>query len=104
MIEFRATKDQMAAFLDNPTGVDLKALEKQGVPFATAFLARTKADADVYTNHVGVLEEMLGRSYMTDLATLVVKTENTDIDGYNPEDFDIVGYEPQPFIKLEVAV
>jgi hypothetical protein len=49
VIEFRATKDQMAAFLDNPTGVELKALKEQGVPFASAFLARAKADADVAT-------------------------------------------------------
>lgn len=61
-------------------------------------------DAHVYTNHVGALEEMLHRRYTTDLATLVVKTDNTDIDGYEPGDFDIVGYEPQPFIKLDVAV
>jgi 5-methylcytosine-specific restriction protein B len=47
VIEFRATADQMAAFLDNPTGIDLKALEKQGVPFATAFVQRALADADI---------------------------------------------------------
>lgn len=61
-------------------------------------------DAHVYTNHVGALEEMLNRRWMEDSATLVVKTDNTDIDGYKPDDFDIAGYEPQPFIKLEVAV
>jgi 5-methylcytosine-specific restriction protein B len=47
VIEFRATADQMAAFLDNPTGVDLDALKAQGVPFATAFVQRAKADADI---------------------------------------------------------
>lgn len=49
VIEFRATQDQMAAFLDNPTGVDLEALNGQGVPFASAFMARAIADADVAT-------------------------------------------------------
>jgi len=47
VIEFRATADQMGAFLDNPTAVNLKALEAQGVPFAAAFVARALADADM---------------------------------------------------------
>jgi len=47
VIEFRATAEQMAAFLDNPTGINLKELEKQGVPFATAFVQRALADADI---------------------------------------------------------
>jgi thymidylate synthase len=61
-------------------------------------------DAHVYLNHVGALEEMLGRQYQPDSASLVFKADNTDIDGYKPGDFDIEGYEPQPFIKLEVAL
>jgi thymidylate synthase len=61
-------------------------------------------DAHVYTNHVGALEEMLQRRFMEDSATLVFNTENTDIDGYKPSDFDVLGYKPEPFIKLEVAV
>lgn len=47
VIEFRATKDQMEAFLGSPTGINLELLEKQGVPFAAAFQARANADADV---------------------------------------------------------
>ncbi len=46
VIEFRATADQMDAFLGNPTGVNLKALEAQGAPFAAAFVQRALADAD----------------------------------------------------------
>ena len=47
VIEFRATADQMDAFLDSPTGVDLDALREQGVPFATAFVQRSLAGADM---------------------------------------------------------
>ena len=47
VIEFRATAAQMAAFLDNPTGINLKELEAQGVPFATAFVQRALAHADI---------------------------------------------------------
>lgn len=75
-------------------------------------------DAHIYTNHVGALEELLHRRSdeqqrprgraarwaMQDSAQLVINTDNTDIDGYKPGDFDIVGYCPGPFIKLEVAV
>lgn len=68
------------------------------------YLHFSYGDAHVYTNHVGALEEMMHRRYTTDLATLVVNTDNTDIDGYAPGDFAIVGYEPQSFIKLDVAV
>lgn len=66
VIEFRATADQMGAFLDNPTGVDLKALEKQGVPFATAFVSRARADADIaaLTDDAG---NALGEQFKSDL-------------------------------------
>ncbi|MBC7720333.1 MAG: hypothetical protein H7Z77_11170 [Chitinophagaceae bacterium] len=49
VIEFRATHDQMAAFLDDPTGINLKALEHQGAAFAQAFVQRSNADADIAT-------------------------------------------------------
>lgn len=61
-------------------------------------------DAHIYVNHVGALEEMMHRRYTEDSATLLVNTDNTDIDGYRLEDFTVTGYDPQPFIKLEVAV
>lgn len=47
VIEFRATANQMDAFLSSPTGVNLKALEAQGAPFASAFVQRAQADADI---------------------------------------------------------
>lgn len=49
VIEFRATRDQMAEFLDDPTGINLKALEHQGAAFAPAFVQRSNADADIAT-------------------------------------------------------
>ncbi len=47
VIEFRASKEQMAAFLDEPTGIDLEQLRAQGVAFAVAFVSRAQADADM---------------------------------------------------------
>ncbi len=47
VIEFRATQDKMAAFLDNPAGINLKALEHQGVAFAQAFVQRSNAEIDI---------------------------------------------------------
>ena len=66
VIEFRATADQMDAFLDSPTGVDLEALKAQGVPFATAFVQRALADADMaaLTDDAG---NALGPQFKSDL-------------------------------------
>jgi len=47
VIEFRASKEQMAAFLDEPTGIDLKQLRAQGVNFAAAFVSRAQLNADM---------------------------------------------------------
>lgn len=47
VIEFRATAAQMGAFLDDPAGIDLDGLASQGAGFATAFVARAQADADI---------------------------------------------------------
>lgn len=49
VIEFRATTNQMEAFLGSPTGVNLKALETQGKAFASAFVQRSQAVADIAT-------------------------------------------------------
>lgn len=61
-------------------------------------------DAHVYINHVAGALEMLSRAPTEDHAGLMFKTENTDIDGYQPADLYIVGYRPEPFIKLPVSV
>lgn len=39
----------MAVFLDDPTGINLKALEHQGAAFAQAFVQRSNAEADIAT-------------------------------------------------------
>lgn len=49
VIEFRATHNQMAAFLDDPAGINLEALEHQGAAFAQPFVQRSNADADIAT-------------------------------------------------------
>lgn len=68
------------------------------------YLHYTYGDAHVYTNHIDAMREVLAREFTEDRARLVITTDNTDIDGYKPEDFQIEGYEPQPFVKLPVAV
>lgn len=49
VIEFRATSDQMDAFLDDPANIDLEALQAQGAGFARAFVQRANADTDMAT-------------------------------------------------------
>lgn len=62
-------------------------------------------DAHIYLNHVETMRSVISRPGIDDVRTrLVVKTQNTDIDGYTIDDFDIVDYEHHPFVKLEVAV
>lgn len=59
-------------------------------------------DAHLYLNHVEAMSAL--PEPVADDAQLVIKTDNTDIDGYKPDDFEIVGYKPHPFVKLPVAV
>lgn len=62
-------------------------------------------DAHLYLNHVDAMRKVCEDGPVWgDSAQLVIKTDNTDIDGYKPEDFEIVGYHPRPYVKLEVAV
>lgn len=69
------------------------------------YLKINYGDAHLYLNHVDPIREMLEtRQPIECKPTLLVNTDNTDIDGYKPEDFDIVGYEFNPFIKLPIAV
>jgi thymidylate synthase len=69
------------------------------------YLKINYGDAHLYLNHVEPIREMIQtRAPIECKPTLLVNTDNTDIDGYKPEDFDIVGYEFNPFIKLPIAV
>jgi len=68
------------------------------------YLHFTYGDAHVYANHIDAMREVLAREFTEDRARLIITTDNTDIDGYKPTDFQIEGYEPQPFVKLPVAV
>lgn len=61
-------------------------------------------DAHLYLNHVTPMLKVLDDGPVDDMARLVIRTDNTDIDGYKLADFDIEGYAPRPFVKLEVAV
>ena len=47
VIEFRATTDQMDAFLAHPAHIHLEALRAQGAGFAQAFVQRANAETDM---------------------------------------------------------
>lgn len=62
-------------------------------------------DAHIYADHAWAMEQIVERgSKDEDGAQLIIETENTDLYGYVPDDFDVVGYLPHPFIPLKVAV
>ena len=69
------------------------------------FLKINYGDAHLYLNHVEPIREMLEtRQPIECQPRLLVNTDNTDIDGYKPDDFAVEGYEFHPFIKLPIAV
>lgn len=65
-------------------------------------------DAHIYANHVEAMRVVLDRACLSALgackAELFFNTNNTDIDGYKPEDFEIAGYEHHDHVALPVAV
>lgn len=63
-------------------------------------------DAHIYLNHVEAMRDALTtRDYVVgNQPRLIFHTDNTDIDGYKPEDFSVEGYFPHPHISLPVAV
>jgi thymidylate synthase len=65
-------------------------------------------DAHIYSNHVDTMQAVLDRACLSQMgvcsAELLFNTENTDIDGYAPDDFAIVGYEHHDHVPLPVAV
>ena len=71
-------------------------------------LSISYGDAHIYANHVEEITkriaEVEGQLFDHLPTKLVISTDNTDIDGYKPEDFSIEGYESHPFLKLPIAV
>ena len=47
VLEFRASVQEMGAFLDDPAGLDMEALQGQGKAFAAGFVQRAAAGADL---------------------------------------------------------
>ncbi len=68
------------------------------------YLNFSYGDAHLYKNHIEQMKEVIERDVCYDVATLVFKTDNTDIDGYKPEDFEVVDYSHNGFVKLKVSV
>lgn len=69
-------------------------------------------DAHIYSNHIDATRDVLQRESLAPSGEgswlrntqLLFHTDNTDIDGYKPDDFAIVGYEHHDFVPFEVAV
>lgn len=68
-------------------------------------------DAHIYSNHVDAMREVLRRPSLTleqhkptFNTRLVFNTDNTDIDGYKPGDFDIADYYSHDHVPLTIAV
>lgn len=69
------------------------------------FLKINYGDAHLYLNHVEPMREVVEtRQPIECQPRLLVNTDNTDIDGYKPDDFAVEGYEHHPFVKLPIAV
>lgn len=68
------------------------------------YLHFSYGDAHLYKDHVDIMKEVVERPAISDNAQIVFHTENTDIDGYNQDDFEIVGYASHGFAKLHVSV
>ncbi len=68
-------------------------------------------DAHIYSNHADAMREVLRRPSLS-METhkpafntrLIFNTDNTDIDGYAPGDFDIADYYSHDHVPLQVAV
>ena len=68
------------------------------------YMIYTYGDAHLYKDHVDAMKEVIERPVIEDNAQIVFHTDNTDIDGYKPEDFEVVGYKSHEFVKLPVSV
>ena len=62
-------------------------------------------DAHIYLNHVDQIRTRIHNlAPFEPTSQIIFNTDNVDIDGYKPDDFDIVGYKHHPFLKLPIAV
>ena len=68
------------------------------------YMTYTYGDAHLYKDHVEAMKEVIERPAIEDNAQIVFLSDNTDIDGYRPEDFKIEGYKSHDFVKLPVSV
>lgn len=68
------------------------------------YMTYTYGDAHLYKDHIEAMKEVIDRPMIEDNAQIVFLTDNTNIDGYKPEDFKIEGYKSHSFVKLPVSV
>lgn len=63
----------------------------------------TFGDAHLYLNHLDQADAQLAREPLP-LPKLVIKSDRTELDAFEFEDFELVGYEAHPHISAPVAV
>lgn len=62
------------------------------------------ANAHIYKNHIGQVNEQLGRNYKLPFPSLRISGNHESIDDFEMKDFHIEGYHPLPRIEAPVAV
>ena len=63
VIEFRATAEDIAAFLDNPSAVDMELLEGKGAAFGAAFVAEAAAEVQLKSATAAELKARLAEVF-----------------------------------------
>ncbi len=63
----------------------------------------TLGDAHIYLNHKEQVKLQLSRT-PTQLPTMSINSEISDIEGFSINDFELKNYNPQPHIKGEISI
>jgi thymidylate synthase len=107
-LDLKISKRSTDVGLGLPFNIAQYALLTHLIARATGLKARhllvSLGDAHLYSTHIEAIKEIINRQPKNCNPKLIFKTDNIDIDGYKPEDFEIEGYESHPFIKLPIAV
>ena len=81
----------------------LTAMLAQVAGLARGELVHVLGDAHVYANHVEPLSSQLANA-PRHLPTLRLNAAKTEIDGFEPSDFELDGYRPHKKIAMAMAV
>ena len=63
----------------------------------------TFGDAHIYLNHLDAVNEQILRTPM-ERPTLVINTDNKELEKFKLDDFSLSNYNPMPSIKAPMAI